>query len=610
MADKTPIRTVFTGSTATGLAEFQSGDTVGLTHGGIGVSLSIGSAGQVLKVNSGASALEFGNVEAVFNIDGMTDGSSITIVDADDFAISDAGTEKRVNASQIKTYVSAAPTITGTAVMADLDISGDVDVDGTLETDALSLNGTTVTSTAAELNALDGITAVVGELNALDIGSTAVGTAVASKAVILDSNKDYTGIRNLTLAGDLTVSGDDITMGTNTAGNLLVADGTNFNSIAVSSLSEISTAANDDVFIAIDTSGGGLKKIARSAVVAGLATDSAISNVVDDTSPQLGGNLDTNSANILIDDAHFIADESGNEQIIFQTTGSAVNQFDVTNAATGSGPQLSATGGDSNIDLNILAKGTGHVTIVGNTNAGAIQFNCESNSHGQTLKSQPHSATVTNVMLLPAGADSTLVSLVSTDTLTNKTLTSPKINEDVAITSTATELNKMDGNTSATSTTVADADRVVMNDNGTMVQVAVTDLAAYFDDEITAMGNLVETGALDAGSITSGFGTIDTGASAITTTGLISGGSLDIDNVLINGTTIGHTDDTDLMTVADGLLTVAGEVSMTTLDIGGTNVTATAAELNHSDGVTSAIQTQIDTKGSKGFSVAMGIVFG
>jgi len=610
MADKTPIRTVFTGSTATGLAEFQSGDTVGLTHGGIGVSLSIGSAGQVLKVNSGASALEFGNVEAVFNIDGMTDGSSITIVDADDFAISDAGTEKRVNASQIKTYVSAAPTITGTAVMADLDISGDVDVDGTLETDALSLNGTTVTSTAAELNALDGITAVVGELNALDIGSTAVGTAVASKAVILDSNKDYTGIRNLTLAGDLTVSGDDITMGTNTAGNLLVADGTNFNSIAVSSLSEISTAANDDVFIAIDTSGGGLKRIARSAVVAGLATDSAISNVVDDTSPQLGGNLDTNSANILIDDAHFIADESGNEQIIFQTTGSAVNQFDVTNAATGSGPQLSATGGDSNIDLNILAKGTGHVTIVGNTNAGAIQFNCESNSHGQTLKSQPHSATVTNVMLLPAGADSTLVSLVSTDTLTNKTLTSPKINEDVAITSTATELNKMDGNTSATSTTVADADRVVMNDNGTMVQVAVTDLAAYFDDEITAMGNLVETGALDAGSITSGFGTIDTGASAITTTGLISGGSLDIDNVLINGTTIGHTDDTDLMTVADGLLTVAGEVSMTTLDIGGTNVTATAAELNHSDGVTSAIQTQIDTKGSKGFSVAMGIVFG
>ena len=59
-----------------------------------------------------------------------------------------------------------------------------------------------------------------------------------------------------------------------------------------------------------------------------------------------------------------------------------------------------------------------------------------------------------------------------------------------------------------------------------------------------------------------------------------------IDNVNINGSTIGHTDDTDLMTVSSGLLTVAGEVSMTTLDIGGTNVTATANELNILSGVT------------------------
>ena len=67
-----------------------------------------------------------------------------------------------------------------------------------------------------------------------------------------------------------------------------------------------------------------------------------------------------------------------------------------------------------------------------------------------------------------------------------------------AVTSTAAELNIVDGGTSATSTTVADADRVVMNDNGTMVQVAVTDLAAYFDDEITAMPNLVSVGTLTA----------------------------------------------------------------------------------------------------------------
>jgi len=278
--------------------------------------------------------------------------------------------------------------------------------------------GVAVTSTAAELNLVDGITA---------------GTVSASLAVIADSDKDITGFRNLTttgnvvVGGDLTISGDDLTMATNTAGHLLIADGTNFNPVAVTSLSAISTIAGDDTFLAVDTSGGGLKKVARSVVVAGLATSSALTEIVQDTSPQLGGNLDTNSQNILIDDAHFIGDESGNEQIIFQTTGSAVNQFDVTNAASGSGPQLSATGSDSNIDLNILPKGTGHVTVVGNTNSGTIQFNCESNSHGQIIRAQPHSASATNIMLLPEGADSTLVSLVSADTLTNKTLTAPKI---------------------------------------------------------------------------------------------------------------------------------------------------------------------------------------
>jgi hypothetical protein len=171
------------------------------------------------------------------------------------------------------------------------------------------------------------------------------------------------------------------------------------------------------------------------------------------------------------------------------------------------------------------------------------------------------------------------------------TATASELNILDGVTATASELNIMDGGTSATSTTVADADRVVFNDNGTMKQVAVTDLAAYFDDEITAMPNLVTTaattvGALNSGSITSGFGTINTGSSTITTTGLISGGSLDIDNVLINGSNIGHTDDTDLITVANGIVTVAGELSATTLDIGGTNVTATATELNIMDGVT------------------------
>ena len=82
-------------------------------------------------------------------------------------------------------------------------------------------------------------------------------------------------------------------------------------------------------------------------------------DVVDDTSPQLGGNLDTNSFMIDFDDNHGIRDENGNEQLQFQTTASAVNHFDITNAATGNSPTISAVGGDTNIDLTLVPKGSG-----------------------------------------------------------------------------------------------------------------------------------------------------------------------------------------------------------------------------------------------------------
>jgi hypothetical protein len=162
-----------------------------------------------------------------------------------------------------------------------------------------------------------------------------------------------------------------------------------------------------------------------------------------------------------------------------------------------------------------------------------------------------------------------------------------------AVTSTAAEINLIDGGTSRGTTAVASGDGILINDGGTMRMTNVDTVSTYFASHNVGGSNIVTTGALDSGSITSGFGTIDTGSSTITTTGLITGGSLDIDNVLINGTTIGHTDDTDLITVADGLVTVAGEISVTTLDIGGTNVASTAAELNIVDGNTSATSTTL-----------------
>ena len=99
-------------------------------------------------------------------------------------------------------------TISGELDAATLDISGNVDIDGTLETDAFSIASTAVTSTAAELNILDGVTASATDINLID-GITN-GTVIASKAIITDSNKDITGGRNITISGELDAATLDI----------------------------------------------------------------------------------------------------------------------------------------------------------------------------------------------------------------------------------------------------------------------------------------------------------------------------------------------------------------------------------------------------------------
>jgi len=197
---------------------------------------------------------------------------------------------------------------------------------------------------------------------------------VASSTTAIGGNLTAGG--DVTITGDLTVTGDDITMSTNTAGHLLIADGTNFNPVSITSLSSISTVANDDVFLAVDTSGGGLKKIERSAIVAGLATSSAISNVVDDTTPQLGGSLDVNGQDI-------VSVSSGN--ITLTPNGTGVVRVDGTNG----------------IDME-----SGAISIKNGGSESYVRFYCESsNAHYTQLQASPHSAYSGNVtVVLPASA--------------------------------------------------------------------------------------------------------------------------------------------------------------------------------------------------------------
>ena len=118
--------------------------------------------------------------------------------------------------------------------------------------------------------------------------------------------------------------------------------------------------------------------IADSYVASAVTWNGKIANVSEDTTPQLGGNLDVNGQGIV---------------------------------------------STSNADIEIAPNGTGKTVFKGNTNSGAIELKCESNSHGQTIIAQPHSAAVTNTLTLPAGADQEIVGTAATQTLSNKTIT-------------------------------------------------------------------------------------------------------------------------------------------------------------------------------------------
>lgn len=86
-------------------------------------------------------------------------------------------------------------------------------------------------------------------------------------------------------------------------------------------------------------------------------------NVVEDTTPQLGGALDTNAFNIQFNTGTGILDNSANEQVLFTTTASAVNYLNVTNSATGNPPIVAAAGGDINANLRLSPKGSGGVLV-------------------------------------------------------------------------------------------------------------------------------------------------------------------------------------------------------------------------------------------------------
>ena len=221
MSSKTPIRTVFNASNvATGLAEYQSGEFIPLSHGGLGAALSIGSAGQVLKVNSGASALEFGEVAAIINIDAMSDGSGATLAATDKFAFSDGGTEKYILASQIDTFVSGTSATLTNKTLTAPTINGVVGGTATSQT-ITTLTTSTISAGNLSVDSSGTIT-LDADSGAIDLadGGTQFGSLTNSSGNLIIKSGSTTAMTmsgaNVTVAGNLTVEGTTTTVDSST----------------------------------------------------------------------------------------------------------------------------------------------------------------------------------------------------------------------------------------------------------------------------------------------------------------------------------------------------------------------------------------------------------
>ena len=181
---------------------------------------------------------------------------------------------------------------------------------------------------------------------------------------------------------------------------------------------------SNDQLLLRDNSASALKKVSIASIFSSVG---GLTDLSGDSSPQLGGDLDVNGNDIV---------STSNANIDILPNGSGVVNLD------GNGSSGGVSISDGLVDIRT---GTGSVA--------KVKFYCESsNAHAQTLQAAPHSESASNTLTLPSsGGDAKLVSTSSTATLTNKTLTSPKLNEDVAITATATEVNLLDGVTATTS---------------------------------------------------------------------------------------------------------------------------------------------------------------
>jgi len=470
----------------------------------------------------GTSSLEFSDLF-------LADGAVINLGDDQDVTLTHvADTGVLLNSTNKIQFNDASQFIHGSsATVLSLGATDEIDLTAT----AIDINGT------ADIS---GNTAVGGTL-------TSTGKITADAGIDVD-NFNIDGTTIALSSGDMTIdAAGDIILDADGADVLLKDDGTQYGALTNNSGNLIikSGSTTAATFTGANTALAGT--LSATAISVG---DGNITNVGDIAVDSISA--DGTDINVAVSDnsaTAFTIKQGSDAYLIVDTA----NSSESVSIGTGiSGTAVTIGHGTSEVTIGDNLTVTGNLTVSGTqTVVDTVTMNAQNAIVFEGSTADENETTLT---IIDPSADRTInlpnqsgtlpvLAAVSTTQITSTpeelnildgvTSTAAELNILDGVTSTAAELNIMDGDTTASSTTIADADRVVVNDAGTMKQVAVTDLAAYFDDEITAMPNLVSTGALNSGTITSGFGSINNGSSAITSTGTITFGSLSDGTVTI-----------------------------------------------------------------------------
>ena len=351
MAAKVPIRAVFSGTTATGLAEYQSSEFIALTYGGLGASLSIGSAGQVLKVNDAGNAVEFGTVSSADP--SSADGDSLGTASAEwsDLYLADGGVIYLGNDQDVTlTHVADTGILLNSTMQLQFNDSSQyinapsnaiLDINAT---DEIELN-----ATLADVNAnLDvsgtytggGLMTTGGNIVIPDAGN--IGSASDTDAIAISSGGVVTMNQIPVFSAGINVSGGSI------AGTLSTAAQGN-----VTSLGTLTALTVDNVVINGATIGHG-DDTDLMTVADGVLT---VAGELDATTLDISGNADidgTLEADAITVDGTTLA------EFIADTAGAMVS------SNTETGITVTYQDGDNTIDFAVDAAQTG-ITSIYNT---------------------------------------------------------------------------------------------------------------------------------------------------------------------------------------------------------------------------------------------------